>query len=117
MAKNEDDLQRQLHRFQRTAEKCNNKISLDKTDYPTNYALYVLGVEINSWKNVYREVQNQANKPSRISGCLRDIVWKKNTYMQPKVSYVSTTTQRRSGQNITNTESGKNHKNKKFYAQ
>jgi len=48
-------------------------------------------VEISSCKNVYREVQSQANKPSRISGCLRDIVWK-NKYP---------------GQNIKNKESAK----------
>ncbi|XP_045466574.1 uncharacterized protein LOC123675272 [Harmonia axyridis] len=95
MAENEDDLQRLLYRFQTTADKFNMIISLKKTesmvisrepircklavnDKPIKQTLQCtyLGVEISSCKNLYQEVRTQTNKASRISGCLRQIIWK-----------------------------------------
>lgn len=99
IADNEDDLQRLLYRFQTTAEKLNMQISLEKTESmviakePTRCKLAVndkpihqcmqctyLGVEITSSKNLQQEVRTQVNKASRISGYLRDLIWK-NKYI------------------------------------
>ncbi|XP_045477896.1 uncharacterized protein LOC123683044 [Harmonia axyridis] len=77
------------------AEKFNMMISAEKTesmviskepircklavhDKPIRQTLHCkyLGVEISSHMNVYQEVRAQANKASRISGCLRDMIWR-----------------------------------------
>lgn len=109
-ADNEDDLQRLLYRFQTTAKKLNMQISVEKTESmviskePIRCKLAVdnkpiqqtkqctyLGVEITNHKNLQEEARTQANKASRISGYLRDLVWK-NKYMstQSKVRIYKT---------------------------
>lgn len=99
IAENEDDLQRLLHRFKESAEKYNMTISIEKTKSlvmskdPIRCKLMVdgrtieqvmqfnyLGSHITSCRNLIAETRQNSIKASKISGNLRDIIWK-NKYM------------------------------------
>lgn len=99
VADSEDNLQRLLYRFHLTAKIFNMTISTEKTKSmviakePIRCKLEIeramieqvmefkyLGAQISSQSNLYKEVRQQAQKGARISGCLRDIVWR-NKYL------------------------------------
>lgn len=99
IADNEDDLQRQLQAFNIAAKKYNMKISAEKTKCMVAsreprrcklemegkiieqvMAFNYLGVEITSNRNLKEEVTRQANKAIRVSGCLREVIWR-NKFM------------------------------------
>ena len=99
VAEDEDDLQRMLYRFERTAEKFNMVLSVDKTESlaiakePKRCKLAIynqtvnqvmsfkyLGANITSNRDLKEEVRTQVTKATLISGFLRDIVWR-NKYM------------------------------------
>lgn len=99
LAESEDDLQRLLYRFNLTAKRLNMQISSEKTQAmviskdPIRCKLVVdecivdqvmnfnyLGVQASSSRNTVNEVDNQIRKAVRISGYLRDIIWR-NKYM------------------------------------
>lgn len=99
IARTEDELQRLLHRFVTTAEKFNMEISTNKTKCmcisknPIRCKLEVngkiiqqvmdfkyLGIHISSSRRLIDEVRTQVFKASRISGYLRDVIWK-NKYL------------------------------------
>ncbi|XP_045465000.1 uncharacterized protein LOC123674152 [Harmonia axyridis] len=102
IAENEDDLQRLLNAFYVKAKSLNMQISITKTKTlvvskePVRCKLSLenkiieqvmsfdyLGIQITSSQNRTNEVNGQANKASRISGALRDIIWS-NTFMNKK---------------------------------
>lgn len=100
MAESEDDLQRLLYRFNMTAKELNMKISSSKTKCmvisspsPIRCKLQVddniieqiltfnyLGVTIASYGDLHGEVSQQAQKATRVSGCLNQVIWK-NKYL------------------------------------
>ena len=99
IADSEDNLQRLLYRLVTTAKKYNMLTSTEETKSmviskePIRCKLEVeghiieqvmkfkyLGFEISSYGNTLLEVREQTLKAARISGCLRDVVWK-NKYM------------------------------------
>ncbi|XP_055390221.1 uncharacterized protein LOC129619146 [Condylostylus longicornis] len=101
ISENEDELQRLLHRFYLSAKKYNMVISTEKTKSlvvskdPIRCKLAIndiiieqvmsfryLGVEISSNQNREADNRAQVNKAARVSGCLKDIIWK-NKYMNP----------------------------------
>lgn len=92
---NEDDLQRLLFNFEKVAGEYNMRISAEKTKSLTisreplrcKLAVYgepieqvmqfnYLGARITSSKDLTAEVRAQANKAARISGCLRQVIWR-----------------------------------------
>lgn len=111
IAENEEDLQRMLHKFNQTAEEYNMQISISKTQAMTiskeplrcklslnnktieqvmtfNY----LGAITSSSRNLYEEVRLQANKAARLSGGLRDIIWRnKHMSIESKARIYRTT--------------------------
>ena len=107
---NEDDLQRLLYTFEKSADRFNMKISIEKTKALTiskqplrcKLAVYgkpieqvmefdYLGVKITSSKDLTSEVTNQANKAARIAGCLRDVIWRnKHMNIRSKVRIYKT---------------------------
>lgn len=101
VADSEDNLQRLLHQFTITAESYNMRVSTDKTKSlviskdPRRCKLEInqklieqvmefsyLGVKISSHRNLNNEVKQQAAKGARMSGYLRDIVWKTSLCQQ-----------------------------------
>jgi hypothetical protein len=51
-----------------------------------------LEVEMSADRNLTQEVRNQVNKATRISGCLREIIWQNaymSTCMRPILTYVA----------------------------
>ena len=107
---NEDDLQRLLYAFEKSADKFNMKISIDKTKALTiakqplrcKLAVYqrpieqvmeinYLGVKITSYKDLTSEVSTQANKAACVAGCLRDVIWRnKHMNIRSKVRIYKT---------------------------
>lgn len=99
IADSEENLQRLLHSFNTQAKELNMVINTEKTKClvtskepirckleidskiieQVNHFKY-LGAEITSHGNLYNEVREQTMKGARISGCLREIVWK-NKYL------------------------------------
>ncbi|XP_050452220.1 uncharacterized protein LOC126851927 [Cataglyphis hispanica] len=99
LAKSEENLQRLLYKFTTTSQSFNMVISTEKTwsmvisKEPIRCKLVIndeiieqvmklnyLGIEASSDRNIIREVQTQADKANRISGYLKDIIWR-NKYM------------------------------------
>ncbi|KAJ4451851.1 hypothetical protein ANN_03329 [Periplaneta americana] len=98
MASTEDDLQRFLYHFVKNAEKYNMKVSTEKNKSMFSkesirckleiekkmieqvMSFRCLGVDITSDRHIINEVRNQTQKAARISGCVRDVVWK-NKYL------------------------------------
>lgn len=108
ISENEDELQRLLHQFYLTATRYNMMISMPKTKFlviakePIRCKLAVkdeiieqvmsfkyLGVEISSSQDRKKEVQDQINKAARISGCLKEIIWR-NKYREAKIRICKT---------------------------
>lgn len=102
VSSNENDLQRLLFAFEKTAANLNMMISTEKTKCMTiskqplrcKLAVYdkpicqvmefnYLGSVITSGRDLKTEVYNQANKAGVVSGYLRDVIWT-NKYMQTK---------------------------------
>lgn len=102
MSEDEDDLQRMLYKFEKTASKLNLTISVQKTESLTiskeprrcKLAVYnqsvnqvmqfkYLGSIITSDRNLEEEVRDQKIKAFIISGNLRDIIWR-NKHMSIK---------------------------------
>ncbi|XP_048516533.1 uncharacterized protein LOC125502453 [Dendroctonus ponderosae] len=98
-AESEDDLQRLFYRFNLTAQRLNMQISIEKTQSmviskdPIRCKLVVsehiiqqvmnfnyLRLQVSSSRGTVNKVENQIRKAVRVSGCLRDIIWK-NKYM------------------------------------
>lgn len=100
IADSEDNLQRLLHSFNTKAKELNMLINTEKTKClviskepirckleidskiveQVNHFKY-LGAEITNHGNLPLEVREQTMKAARISGCLREIVWK-NKYLK-----------------------------------
>lgn len=99
VSEDEDNLQRMLYQFEKTATKYNMEISVAKSKVLTiskeprrcKLAIYnepveqvmsfkYLGVNITSSRNLQEEVKAQTTKAALISGYLRDIIWR-NKYM------------------------------------
>ncbi|GJQ72387.1 hypothetical protein Trydic_g3469 [Trypoxylus dichotomus] len=87
MADNDDDLQRLLYRFQTKAKGLNMQISMEKTELmviakePIRCKLAVNDkLSRQRSKTLQQDVRAQFNKASRISGYLRDLIWR-NKYM------------------------------------
>lgn len=95
ISNNEDELQRMVHEFVKSAKMYNMEISTTKTKTlvaarePKRCKIVIndkiieqvtkidyLGIEISGCGDWKEGVRKQANKASRISGCLRDIVWR-----------------------------------------
>lgn len=102
IAENEDDLQRLVYKMKTVAEKFNMEILINKTQSmviskdPIRWKLTInngiiqqvlrfnyLGVSVSSERNLIEEARTQAMKASRVSGYLRDIIWK-NKMMSPQ---------------------------------
>ncbi|XP_050447499.1 uncharacterized protein LOC126849579 [Cataglyphis hispanica] len=100
ISENKDELQKLLHQFYLTATLYNMMISVPKTKSlviakePIRCKLAVndeiieqvmsfkyLGVEISSNQDRKKEVQGQIDKAARISGCLKEIIWR-NKHMK-----------------------------------
>ena len=94
VAEGEDDLQRLLHQFNKTAKKFNMVISAAKTKTmiisktPIRYKLVVddkitnqgekvnyLGIDISGYGDVGAEVRNQAVRAMRVEAHLNDAIW------------------------------------------
>ena len=99
MADNENDLQRLLLQFQKTAQTFNMEIHTEKTcamviskeavrcklavyNKPIKQvsAFKYLGIDISNNRNLTQEVRSQANRAATISGCLQSVIWK-NKYI------------------------------------
>lgn len=95
ISEDEDNLQRLLYRFETAANKLNMTISVQKTQSLTiskeprrcKLAVYnksveqvmsfkYLGVNITSTRNLKQEAQNQTIMAARVSGFLRDVIWR-----------------------------------------
>ena len=110
IADNEDNLQRLLHKMVTTAKTYNMTVSTTKTKSmvisrePIRCKLEVknkmieqvmefqyLGIDVSSERNTYKEVRKQTMKGARISGYLRDIIWKnKHLSQESKVKIYRT---------------------------
>ncbi|XP_015181515.1 PREDICTED: uncharacterized protein LOC107069067 [Polistes dominula] len=104
IAENEDDLQRLLHQFTRTANTVNMKISAEKTKCMTTVKIPIrckleiegkviqqvmrfryLGIEISGYGDIEEEVREQTTKAARVAGCLSDTIWRnKNIKIETK---------------------------------
>lgn len=99
IADTEDNLQRLLYQFTKTAERYNMRIATEKTKSiviskePIRCKLETcgkiieqvmrfvyLGAEISSERNTYGEATQRTMKAARVSGFLRDVTWK-NKYL------------------------------------
>ena len=99
ITESEDDLQRLLHQFGKIADKFNMQVSVEKTKslvvskepircklefkkrmVEQVMAFKYLGCHLTSDRNLYNEVKDQAIRGARMSGCLKDIVWR-NKFM------------------------------------
>ncbi|XP_011631965.1 uncharacterized protein LOC105423758 [Pogonomyrmex barbatus] len=74
LAETENDLQRFLYKFKTTAEKFNMIMLIGKTAMVMKFNY--LRIETASDRNITEEVRTQAIKAARISGYLRDIIWR-----------------------------------------
>lgn len=110
LAETEDDLQRQLQRFNQASTQFNMKISISKTKCMTfarepkrckpviNNEIVeqvttfrYLGVDISSCNEPIKDLKYQINKASLTSGCLRDVIWNnKHMSIESKVRVYKT---------------------------
>lgn len=95
IAETEDDLQRHLFQFYKTAKTYNRTISTEKTKFMTTTKIPIrcklcidnkiiqqgikfmcVGIEMSDYGNIEAEVRSQATKATRTAACLNNVVWR-----------------------------------------